>query len=805
MEAESIFSRVDTPVESYFDLSRDYTFLVGAGISMDAPTNMPSARQIARCLLDVFTPAEEVDALASLPGLRYEALIEYFQANVDEQLKFMDYMDIAVNPNILHVFLANMIFHHQFVITTNFDYLIEIALEYILPGRKRNQILPVITRQDFVEYKSPEDVIRSGHFPVYKIHGSRKNIITGKLTRESMITTMTALGKDREEGKTFEIEPFKKPAVVNLMRGRTVIVMGYSGSDDFDIGPALKEISGFDRLIWIEHSMETQVKIDQVMPALTQTLIESLQGSSRLLAEIGIKSGAEIIRIQASTHDLVKQVLWRCLLPGLHLSKYEKVEKAKARTVPPFKEWVKNLFEEIKPVQKYLVAARIFFDLKQIPKTIQCVQTGLDLATSESDVKFRSSFFNLLGLVNQIQGNLDEAIEYYQNTLQIDTSLNDQDGQATSLNNIGSVYVSKGAYNMALEMYERSYAINKQANLYSGQVTTLSNIGNVHELRRELDVALAKYEEALALVVQTGDLSIKATILNNIGMIQKTKGNYDESLKNYEEGLKIAQQIGDQYAQILFFNNIGMISAERGDFDTALKFYSESIKIADELGDNSKKAGIINNVGSIHLARKELDKALSCFQEALALESRIGDPRLKLRYLNNIGRIYEIRQDSRSAITYFQDALDIAKSIGDDSMVALLLSKTGNIHANDQALDEALDNLGQAAVIYQRLGDNANFSACMNNVGLIQKNRGNLDETLDIFNQLLTLDEQLNDSMSMAMDLKQLGDVHALKHDIDMAREKYEMSRDLFLKSGQAEYGASMQELIDNLTSSNEK
>lgn len=804
MEVESIFSRVDKPIESYFDLTRDYTFLVGAGISMDAPTNMPSARQIARCLLDVFTPAEEVDALSSLSGLRYEALIEYFQANVDEQLKFMDYMDIAVYPNIIHVFLANMILQRQFVITTNFDYLIEIALEKILTGRKHKQILPIITRQDFIEYKSPDDVIRSGHFPVYKIHGAKKNIITGNSTQESMITTMSALGKDREEGKTFGIEPFKKPAVMNLMRGRTVIVMGYSGSDDFDIGPALKEISNFDRLIWIEHSMETQVKIDQVKPIITRAMMENLSGSMRLLAEISLKSGAEIIRIQGNTRDLVKQVLWRCLLPSLHLSKYMKVEKVKAKNVPPFKEWVKNLFEQIEPLQKYIVASRIFYDLKQFSQAIRCVQAGLKLA-SESDMKHRSSFFNILGLINQIQGNFDEAVEYYQKTLQIDADLNDSDGQASSLNNLGSIYVSKGAYDSALEMYEQSYAINKQANLYSGQVTALNNIGNVYELRHQLDLSLPKYEEALSLVVQTGDLSIKATILNNIGMIQKTRGNLNESLKNYEDGLKIAQQIGDLYAQILFFNNIGMINAERGDFDTALKLYGESIKIAEELGDNSKKGGILNNIGSIHLAMKEPDKALSCFEEALTLESKIGDPRLKMGYLNNIGRIHEIRQDSRTAISFFQEALDIARSIDDDNMIALLLSKIGNIHANDQNLDAALDNLGQAARIYQRLGDNANYSACMNNVGLIQKNRGNIEETLEIFNQLLTLDEQLNDSMSMAMDLKQLGDMHSLKHDIDVAREKYEMSRDLFLKCGQAENGAIIQELIDQLSDSNDK
>ena len=43
-----------------------------------------------------------------------------------------------------------------------------------------------------------------------------------------------------------------------------LVIMGYSGSDDFDIGPMLKELPALTRLIWIDHSFEEQITISRV-------------------------------------------------------------------------------------------------------------------------------------------------------------------------------------------------------------------------------------------------------------------------------------------------------------------------------------------------------------------------------------------------------------------------------------------------------------------------------------------------------------------------------------------------------------
>ena len=146
-------------LEDLFLPEKKYTFLVGAGISMDAPTNMPSAREIVRSLLEFCVPADEIENLLSLNLLRYELVVEKIQNIFDEELKCMDYLELVSSPNLIHFFLANLITKDHYVITTNFDYLIEHALLKILLVNQHFNIYPIITKEDYLSFQEPKRLI----------------------------------------------------------------------------------------------------------------------------------------------------------------------------------------------------------------------------------------------------------------------------------------------------------------------------------------------------------------------------------------------------------------------------------------------------------------------------------------------------------------------------------------------------------------------------------------------------------------------------------------------------------------------
>lgn len=797
MSVEKTLKKYRGSIETLFAPTFNYTFLVGAGISMDSPSNMPSAIHIVKNLLEMCAPPDEVDKLLSIEKLRFELVVEKVQDEFDPELQFLDYLETVIHPNLIHMFLANTIVRGNYVVITNFDYLIECALMKLLEEQWHKEIIPVITKKNFQNYSSPKSLFRSGKYPIYKIHGSKYNIILGVDTKDSLITTISSLGRDREEGETFAIEPYKKPAVYNLMRDRTLVVMGYSGSDDFDIGPTLKELPYLKRLIWIDHSQNEKVEIYTITKDYKSKEFGPLSHLEELLNDISSRGNFEVFLIKANTGFFVQSVLWRIFLPQISIDEY-KFNKSETQS-PRFKEWIKPLYDNIPLVKKYKFSIQLFYLLKQIEATIHNSKNGILLAEKSNDFKSKSYFLNMLGMTNQIKGNYEEVIKNYEEALNIDEQVKDIHGKATDLNNIGSIYLTLGQYDQALDMYNQSLKIADEIGVTSGKITNLNNIGRIHEIRNELDLAIAKYKESLKFVEEIGDLNRKAALLNNIGMIYSTREQYDLALEHYEEALRISDQLGDLYGSIVLLNNIGRVYHEYSNYAEALKYYEKTLELAEQLGDLAKKAGCLNNLGSIHLAQGNLEFALQHYENALDIEKRLGDPFMTMIYLNNIGMIYAARAEHPLALKNYQGALKFAKRIGDLSKEALLLSKIATIEMNQNNYQLALIKYKEALVIYGDLGDLKNKAACLSNIGKIYEKFEDYNNALKIYKETLEIDNNLEDLAGIASDLYNLGKIYDICGEFSDALENLNKSVNIFNQLNQIQNANLIQEKINEI------
>ena len=109
MKFEDIIIKISDGVKApefkdLFSETRLYTYLVGAGISMDPPSCVPSARMFVNELFKYYVPEKEIEALSSLESLRYEFLVEKVQNLFDKELKFLDYLSEAKEPDIFRGF-----------------------------------------------------------------------------------------------------------------------------------------------------------------------------------------------------------------------------------------------------------------------------------------------------------------------------------------------------------------------------------------------------------------------------------------------------------------------------------------------------------------------------------------------------------------------------------------------------------------------------------------------------------------------------------------------------------------------------
>jgi len=659
------------------------TFLVGAGCSVDPPSSLVAGRKMIEDIVEYTCAESEIQKILDLEELRFEQLVEIVRNWLDTELKIIDYYGQCDKPNLQHFYLAEMIKKGHFVMTTNFDFLIEHAL--LDSGVSKKDIIPVITKEDFQNYKDPTKLYQKGKKTLYKVHGSTKNIISKEDTRDSLVATIQAFGSNKVGENVFQVEPFKRELFNNISNGRSLVIMGYSGSDDFDIVPTLKVLKNIQNIIWINYSGNKKVgkeEIHEINANTRQALDEldkNLRKVTQILLEIWQMNNAEhVYRVDVNTTEMAKSLLKS--KPKLSSEDFS----IKSR------DWLENNLDVPSIIIKNFIPYRIYYDFDMYEDAMNCSEKILQIAKKTKDKSWESAALNNIGEIFRSQVNYPEALKRYEEALQICKKLGDLKGQSIRINNIGMIYDNQGNYQEALKRYVESLKIAGKLKDTKGGAIRLSNIGTIRYKQGNYSLALKRYEDALKIHEHLGNLRGKAIDLNNIGLIYQAQGNYPEALKRFEEALQIAEQLGDLRGKATHLNNIGLIFAEQGNYPEALKRYEEALHIDEKIGDLSGKATRLNNIGLIFAEQGNYPEALKRYEEALQVADQLGSLELKNSCFNNIGCIHQDQGNYPEALKWFEEALQIDGQLGDLSGKATRLNNIGLIFDEQGNFPEAL-------------------------------------------------------------------------------------------------------------------
>jgi hypothetical protein len=139
----------------------------------------------------------------------------------------------ATMPNGLHKYLAAMLARRNDVLTTNVDVMIELA------ARQDGVRLRIAaTERAFARSR------KAGTGTLYKLHGTLR--MDGRTGRRSALQAAV-----RQVGKGLRQAP--SDVLRRAFAESIVVVLGYSGRDDFDVNPALSQ-APVRHVIWIEHA-----------------------------------------------------------------------------------------------------------------------------------------------------------------------------------------------------------------------------------------------------------------------------------------------------------------------------------------------------------------------------------------------------------------------------------------------------------------------------------------------------------------------------------------------------------------------
>ncbi|MFX1253435.1 MAG: tetratricopeptide repeat protein [Promethearchaeota archaeon] len=757
------------------------TFLVGAGISMEPPSGLMSAWQLMKAILSYGAPEETVDKLLAIKDLRYEYLIQQFRDIYDRQLKLLDYFELSSEPNLIHQFLAQQVREGQFVMTTNFDPLIEHAL-----GLDEEKLNVIITREDFEHLGNPQKNKDDGLLAVYKIHGSLKNAKTGENTRDSVITTLDSLGKHKE-GEVFGVESFKRDFFAKVCQERTLLVMGYSGGDDFDIVPTLRQMDGLKRVIWISHSNVTNQEVEVQRVRSKQLLspkeIALLKREDELLYTLGLLEKVEVIKVNTHTASLISN------LSGVPYAKSEAFPKQ------DMNKFIADHFSSPSEGNKEFFAAQIFDNYGFVDEALDYFQRAYELHKQSED-PFMAMDLHYLGSIYKDKGEFRKALDYHLQAYEVHKKLGLIQGAATTLSSIGLIYRHMGKSEQALEYHQKAYEIYKDVNSQEGMGSELSNIALVYHKIGQPQKALEYHQQANELFESIGSLGNMANALGNMGVIYKEMGRPHVALEQHQKAFEIYKKLGGTDGMARQLSNMGRIYRGLGRPRVALEQHQKAFEMYKQLGNQEKIADQLNHMGIIFMNAGQLqqafqhlqvaytlhkevgnketmaydlnmlglvyrgvkqpEKALECFQEACEVFEQVGSQYYLAETLTNMGVVYMENGKDQLALEYYQKAYEIDKKLNNLSGIAANLGNIGLIHMNTKELPQALDNLQQSLEAYTRLGDRAGVARQVANIGLVYLSLEEFHKALDHFQRAYEIFRQLGYRNQMQTSLYQI-------------------------------------------------
>lgn len=220
------------------------------------------------------------------PLVRFEQLVGILRDLVDPELSILGFMEVSWQPTALHRWLVEALHRGALLLTTNLESLIEIAYHQCT-----KHFPPQVADAD--EWASC--LLAMPDHAVFKLHGTLRRCdelteaTTGPTTpfaTETVAATLDRVGTLVANPSTFAggfvLPEFMMLALEEIVRDRDLLVVGYSGSDDFDVLPSLRQLKPhYRRVVWVDHVDEDEIRCQrladlQIVRGKTTTVLGKL-------------------------------------------------------------------------------------------------------------------------------------------------------------------------------------------------------------------------------------------------------------------------------------------------------------------------------------------------------------------------------------------------------------------------------------------------------------------------------------------------------------------------------------------------
>ncbi|MEZ4710939.1 MAG: CHAT domain-containing tetratricopeptide repeat protein [Caldilineaceae bacterium] len=237
--------------------------------------------------------------------------------------------------------------------------------------------------------------------------------------------------------------------------------------------------------------------------------------------------------------------------------------------------------------------------------------------------------------------------------------------RARALNALGLLYDVTGRFDLAMETYARSADAYQTLGDDVGFGKVLKNQGIVYHELAQYDKALPLFKRVYALGQRAGDLELQERALLELGYTLKELGQWNEAESYYAQGLVISQQREDLDMIARFFNNLGEICYCTGQWSKANQYYEKSLEImvSPQRLDKREAADILHNLGLLAFIKRQFNNAQDNFERALTFAQEIQDDAAISEIYHRLGDLWMHQRKPEQAYLFYKQAIDVLESM----------------------------------------------------------------------------------------------------------------------------------------------
>ena len=295
----------------------------------------------------------------------------------------------------------------------------------------------------------------------------------------------------------------------------------------------------------------------------------------------------------------------------------------------------------------------------------------------EIALKHRSGFFQakaqLADCARQL-GELDLAVELTDELVREAQSRGERALEAHSLRSLASLKAIQGQLDEASEFYAQAYAVHLDMSDRPAQATALYEMARLALAGDDTTRAEELYVEMLRIQQDLGDRLGEADTLFQIGSLLLSGRDDAGAEQVLADSRKLALETGDVWTEMKVTTSLGEIAQLKGELETAKRLWRRALGFYDQHGENPRRLLLSYKLAQLLVRTEELDEAEDRLHDMRELAAELENRQYEARASLGLAWILLRTGYSKQAKTHIDRALELDRWLDDRKLMQLVIA-----------------------------------------------------------------------------------------------------------------------------------